>query len=83
MKRMKLKTVKKILYAILALAVLLIIIMGITRQIAYGYAAIAVAAGYIVVISAFYRCPNCDRRLGRIDDRIKYCRLCGQEIKWE
>jgi transcription initiation factor IIE alpha subunit len=29
-----------------------------------------------------FTCPKCDRELG-YDDDIKFCKYCGQALKWE
>lgn len=77
---MKLKTTKRILWAILGLILVLIMAMVLTETPVLGYIGMGCLVPYIVILTVFWRCPACGKTLMRLDIKAKYCPYCGEEI---
>lgn len=75
---MKLKKAKMICFGILGIFLVLMLIMGVTSNPVFGYAALGVMAIYGVFIMIVWRCPKCGKNLGPL--WVKCCPNCGEKI---
>lgn len=75
---MRPKTAKTILWLIPGVFVLLMLALGCTRNVAFGYAAIGMVAVYGVVHQACWRCPACRKSIGPL--WMKICPHCGERL---
>ena len=82
---MKLKTVKTVCYALLAVFCAFFLLLLLMPVPAFGYAAVGTVALMGVWNLVFWRCPHCGRGLGpmEISSKAKYCRYCGEKIDLE
>ena len=77
---MHLKTVKVLLFVLLALTLASLLIgCGVSKPVYFLFTA-CFAGGYALVYLALWRCPFCGRRLGRSDGET--CPHCGSEKTW-
>ena len=75
---MELKKAKMICFGILGIFLVLMLIMGVTSNPAFGYAALGVMAIYGVFIMIVWRCPKGGKNLGPL--WVKCCPNCGEKI---
>ena len=75
---MEFKKAKMICFGILGIFLVLMLIMGVTSNPAFGYAALGVMAIYGVFIMIVWRCPKCGKNLGPL--WVKCCPNCGEKI---
>lgn len=75
---MELKKAKMTCFGILGIFLILMLIMGVTSNPAFGYAALGVMAIYGVFIMIVWRCPKCGKNLGPL--WVKCCPNCGEKI---
>ena len=75
---MELKKAKIICFGMLGIFLVLMLIMGVTSNPAFGYAALGVMAIYGVFIMIVWRCPKCGKNLGPL--WVKCCPNCGEKI---
>ena len=75
---MELKKAKMICFGMLGIFLVLMLIMGVTSNPAFGYAALGVKAIYGVFIMIVWRCPKCGKNLGPL--WVKCCPNCGEKI---
>ena len=75
---MELKKAKMICFGMLGIFLVLRLIMGVTSNPAFGYAALGVMAIYGVFILIVWRCPKCGKNLGPL--WVKCCPNCGEKI---
>lgn len=78
---MKLKNVRVICNIMAVLAVLLVILLGLTKLPVYGYIAIGVIVVFGVFAVAFWRCPHCGKSPGHLT--AKFCPHCGGDLEEE
>ena len=75
---MHLKTVKVLLFVLLALTLASLLIgCGVSKPVYFLFTA-CFAGGYALVYLALWRCPFCGRRLGRSDGES--CPHCGKNL---
>lgn len=75
---MHLKTVKVLLFVLLALTLASLLIgCGVSKPVYLLFTA-CFAGGYALVYLVFWRCPFCGRRLGRSDGES--CPHCGKNL---
>lgn len=75
---------RKLCYILLAATVLLVMI-GLAWKWNEGVVALAGLGGIgtvYCILMIFWRCPHCDRHLGRLSD-MKYCPHCGKSLGGE
>ena len=77
-KTLKLKTVKRIMYAGYLLAAICICLIFLSQV--FTYTALAVAVLTFLFGLKYYRCPDCGYFVGRNTGR--YCAGCGKELDW-
>ena len=80
---MKRKTARMLNRILIVITFILLLIMGITRIMVFGYAAIGTAVAVGVISKAFCRCPHCGEFIGQMHifkDDEKYCRFCGKDL---
>ena len=80
---MKLKTVRKLVFALFGAAVVLALILSGTKGVAtivLSSLALALIIAACVIAFRFSRCPHCEGAL-RPFDRWKYCPHCGKKLK--
>lgn len=75
---MELKKAKMICFGMLGIFLVLMLIMGVTSNPAFGYTALGVMAIYGVFIMIVWRCPKCGKNLGPL--WVKCCPNCGEKI---
>ena len=80
-RKMKLKTVKIIAYALYAITILLILAVVETKQRIYGVGAAIACIGAGIVETALYKCPECGKFLGSLSNQC--CPNCGYKLKEE
>lgn len=78
---MKLGKVKTIAYIMIGVICVLLFAMAMTGVVAFGFIASAAVIATAIFERRFWRCPYCDKFLGRLDDKAKYCRHCGKECE--
>lgn len=77
---MNLKTVKKLLAALGAAAILVGIVVSQINPMAAVLLAMIPLAAFFIILLKFWRCPHCRAPLGRPDNRVKFCPSCGRRL---
>ena len=76
---MKLKTAKRMSMCLLGLFAMLMLIMVLAGDSAFGYIAIAVMGAYGIFHCMFWRCPVCGKNIGPL--WVKCCPTCGEKLE--
>ncbi len=58
-----------------------IILVNLTRIIAFGVLGIMAIVSYVVSCLAFWVCPNCKKHLPWKSEKIYFCPYCGYQIE--
>ena len=75
---MKLTKIKAISILLLGVFVVLMLLMGMTANVAYGYGAIALVVIYGIIQLTCWKCPKCGKNLGPL--WVKCCPNCGEKV---
>ena len=75
---MSLKTAKKLCVGFLVIFSILMVVMILTTNPSWGYAAIVVMGAYGIFHHCCWRCPQCVKNLGPL--WIKHCPHCGNDL---
>ena len=75
---MSLKTAKKLCVGFLVIFSVLMVVMMLTTNPSWGYAAIVVMGAYGAFHHCCWRCPRCGKNLGPL--WIKHCPHCGNDL---
>lgn len=73
---------KKICYILIAATVLLTMVGQAWQSMILMIPCVGCLVALCVLILRFWRCPHCDRSLGRLSD-LKYCPYCGKSLDGE
>ena len=76
---MKLKTVKRLMTGLGIAAVAVVLLGYVAGSLPVALVAAALIVGEVAVSIALWRCPYCDRWLGR--RRGRFCPHCGRELE--
>ena len=75
---MDLRKAIKLSFLLLGIFMILMLAMGITSNLVFGYLAIGVMVIYGVFHYFFWRCPKCGENMGPL--WVKCCPECGEKI---
>lgn len=78
---MKLQTVKRVLWGLCALAILLMLLYMLTKSVVSIISLAAVLLGMLLFERTYWRCPHCGRFLGRLDAKASFCPFCGEKLE--
>lgn len=79
MKKMELKTVRKVEFAMGIAAILLLLLWLLMESWILGCLLLAGMIGWIVFICVFRRCPCCGKFLRNYG---RFCSRCGKQFDW-
>ena len=77
---MKLTTVRKLIYTLLALMCILLIVVWYTDWFRLSLVAIALLILIGIINHVFWKCPHCGANLGRMEKQ-NHCHSCGKELE--
>lgn len=78
---LKLQTVKRVLWGLCALAILLMLLYMLTKSVASIISLAAVLLGMLLFERTYWRCPHCGRFLGRLDAKASFYPFCGEKLE--
>lgn len=79
MKKMELRTVRKVEFAIGIAAVLVLLLWVVLESWLLGFLLLALMIGWIFFIFVFRKCPQCGKFLRNYG---RFCPRCGKQFDW-